>query len=82
MTQGEANMSTTGIAKRITEPSPRRQSVFLGLYYLLTLVTGVFLVFFHGRLAFALDLVASALYISVTILLYEFSRTRRSRKTR
>jgi hypothetical protein len=63
-------MSTAEITKRITEASPRVRSRFIGIYYLLTIVTGVFVLFFHGRLAFAADLVVGILYLAVTAFLY------------
>lgn len=63
-------MSTAEITKRITEASPRMRSRFVGIYYLLTIVTGVFVLFFHGRLAFAADIVVGILYLAVTAFLY------------
>jgi hypothetical protein len=63
-------MSTAEIAKRITQASPRVRSRFIGIYYLLTIVTGIFVLYFHGRLAFAADLVVGILYLAVTAFLY------------
>jgi hypothetical protein len=67
-------MSTAEIRKRIAEPSPRLRSQFVGGYYLLTIVLGAFVLLFHGRLAFAADLIASVLYIASTIFLHELSK--------
>jgi divalent metal cation (Fe/Co/Zn/Cd) transporter len=69
-------MSTSEITKRITESSRRHQAAFVGFYYLLTILTGAFLLFFRGSLALAADLIASALYIAMTVLLYELFRPR------
>ena len=63
-------MSTAEIAKRITEASPQVRSRFIGIYYLLTIVTGVFVLFFRGRMAFTADLIVGILYLVVTAFLY------------
>ena len=42
------------------------QKTLIGAYYMLTILTGAFILFFHGRLALAADLVASAVYLAVT----------------
>jgi hypothetical protein len=66
-------MSTAQVTKRITEAPPRLRDKFIGAYYLLTVVTGVFVLFFHGRLAFAADLGAGAFYLIVTAFFYRMS---------
>jgi len=66
-------MSSTQISKRISETSPRIGSKFIGAYYLLTISTGTFVLFFHGRLALEVDLVVGVLYLVVTVLLYGLS---------
>jgi len=43
-------------------------------YYLLTILTGAFVLFFHGQLAFAADLVVSVVYIGITALFYVLSK--------
>lgn len=73
-------MSTIEILKRIGKSSPRVASKFVGLYYLLTILTGAFVLFFHGRFAFAADLLAGIFYLVVTAFLYGFSASTRSRK--
>jgi len=67
-------MSTAETTKRLAAPRLRNR-VVLG-YYLLSIATGAFLLFAHGRLAFAADLVAALLYLTVTALLYGFSGPR------
>jgi hypothetical protein len=66
-------MSTVQISKQISGTSPRVGSKFIGAYYLLTISTGAFVLFFHGRLAFAVDLVVGVSYLAVTALLYVLS---------
>lgn len=68
-------MSTAEITKRITHGSPRGQDFLIGFYYLLTVLTGIFVLFFHGRLAFAVDLSVSAFYIAVTALVHGLKGT-------
>jgi hypothetical protein len=69
----ENNMSSAQISKRISGTSPRVGSKFIGAYYLLTISTGAFLLFFQGRLALEADLVVGVLYLVVTALLYGLS---------
>jgi hypothetical protein len=71
--EGEPNMSTAQISKRISGTSPRVGSKFIGAYYLLTISTGAFVLFFHGRLALEVDMVVGILYLAVTALLYGLS---------
>jgi hypothetical protein len=71
--EGELNMSTAQISKRISGTSPRVGSKFIGAYYLLTISTGAFVLFFHGRRALEVDLVIGVLYLAVTALLYGLS---------
>jgi len=67
-------MSNAEMMERITKTAPRFRARFVVSYYLLTILTGSFLLFFHGRLAFAADLVASVCYLAVTALFYELSK--------
>ena len=73
-------MSTAEITKQTAEGSPHDHAAFVGFYYLLTILTGAFVLFFRGRLAFAADLIASAFYIAVTALFYEWSKPQTKRK--
>jgi hypothetical protein len=75
-------MSTTEMMERIAEASPRLQAKLVGVYYLITILTGAFILFFHGRSAFTADIVAAVFYLAVTILLYELSRPANRRKGR
>lgn len=69
-------MPTAGIMKRIAEsPPPHRDRIVSG-YYLLTMLAGALVLFFHGRLAFAADLTATIVYVAVTILFYALSKKR------
>ena len=47
---------------------------FVAIYYAFTIALGAFVLLFHGRLAFAVDLVAAAFYVLITILFYDFSK--------
>jgi len=62
--------------KKISESPPRHNDRIVGAYYLLTILAGVLVLFFHGRLAFAADLIAIGVYIAVTILFYASSKKR------
>ena len=73
-------MSTAQIGKRISATAPRVGSKFIGAYYLLTISTGAFILFFHGRLAFEVDLVVGVLYLAVTALLYGLSASAQRNK--
>ena len=66
-------MSTAQITKRIAQSAPRVGSRFIGIYYLLTIVTGAFVLSFHGRLAFVVDLVVTVGYLAITAFLYALS---------
>jgi hypoxanthine-guanine phosphoribosyltransferase len=63
-------MSTVQVTKRISQESPRVGSKFIGAYYLLTILTGAFLLFFHGKMAIAADLAVAVFYLAVTAFLY------------
>jgi len=64
-------MSTTEIVQRIETPSSGKSVVG---YYVLTILTGAFVLFFHGRSAFVVDLVAGVFYLVVTAFLYALSK--------
>lgn len=66
-------MSTVQMTKRIAERTPRVRSRFIGSYYLLTILTGAFVVSFHGRLAFVVDVAVAVAYLAITALLYASS---------
>lgn len=52
----------------------RHRSKFVGIYYLLTIFMGTFVLFFHGRQAFAADLVATTFFLALTAFFYGLSR--------
>ena len=60
--------------KRIAEASQRFKSGTTAVFYLLTMALGGLVLSVHGRLALAVDLIATACYIAVTALFYELSR--------
>lgn len=66
-------MSTVEVTRNISKSSPRIASKFIGVYYLLTILTGTFVLLFHGQLAFAADLVVGIAYLVVTAFLYGLS---------
>lgn len=65
-------MST--LIARIYGASPQVRAKFVGLYYLLTILTGAFILFFHGRLAFMADLLVAITYFIATAAVYELSK--------
>jgi hypothetical protein len=66
-------MSTAALTKQISDNKPRVDSRIIGAYYLLTILTGAFVLIFHGRLAFAVDLLIGIFYLVVTAFLYGLS---------
>jgi len=66
--------------KQIADGLPRHRAKFVIAYYLLTILTGVFVLSFHGRLAFAADLIATVFYIAMTALFYDLSKPAKRRK--
>ena len=60
----------TLIAQKSTSPIGR----FVAVYYVLTIALGVFVLLFHGRVAFAVDLIAVVFYPAMTALFYDFSK--------
>ena len=68
-------MNTTKL-EPIAAAESRSCTKLVAIYYLLTILTGAFLLLFHGKAAFATDLIASVCYIAVTAVFYEFSQAR------
>lgn len=65
-------MST--LIARISGASPQLRVKFVGLYYLLTILTGAFILLFRGRLAFMADVLVAIAYFIATAALYELSK--------
>jgi hypothetical protein len=57
----------------MTSASPRLRARFVGAYYLLTIATGAFILFFQGRMAFMADLLVGISYLAATAFLYGWS---------
>lgn len=68
-------MTTAVFTKWLAETSPRQRNKVVAVYYLLTILTGVFVLFFHGHLALAADLVVAGFYLAVTALFYGLSKS-------
>jgi hypothetical protein len=68
-------MGSVSTMKRIAEASPRFSARITAAFYLLTILLGGLVLFVHGKLALAIDLIATACYIAVTALFYDLSRT-------
>jgi hypothetical protein len=66
-------MNTAEI-KRIVEASPRFKARIVGVFYLVTILTGGIVLFVHGRLGLIVDLIAAACYVAVTALFYHVSQ--------
>ena len=66
-------MNTTEL-KRVAEAKSRHRTKLVAIYYLLTILTGAFLLFFHRKDGFATDLIASVCYIGVTVVFYELCK--------
>ena len=67
-------MSTAEMIERIAQAPPRLRNKFVGVYYLLTILTGVFILSFHGKSAFVADLIVALFYLAVTALFHDLSR--------
>jgi len=67
-------MRNTNIIDRIAEATPRLRTKFVAGYYLFTILTSVFIIFFHGSVPFVVDLVAGGFYLLATAVLYDLSQ--------
>lgn len=67
-------MNTTLTTKTVTEAQSRLKSRMVGIFYLLTFLTGGFFFFLGGRLGFVINLAASVSYIAATVLFYTLSK--------
>ncbi len=64
----------TAEMKRIVEASPRFKARIVGVFYLVTILTGGIVLFVHGSLGLIVDFIAAACYIAVTALFYHLSQ--------
>lgn len=67
-------MNTVEIRERIAEPSSRFKARITAVFYLVTIVAGLVVLFAHGRMVLVFDLIASLCYVAMTALFYELSR--------
>ena len=67
-------MSTTFTTKPLPQEPNGFKSELVGIFYLLTFLTGGFFLLVGGRLGFVIELIAAMLYISVTVLFYGLSK--------
>jgi hypothetical protein len=72
--EGEITMNRVMTNGRIVETSPRFQAGVASCYYLLTILTGVIVLFIGSRLNFFVDVIATALYVAVTALFYALTK--------
>jgi hypothetical protein len=56
------------------ESAARYRGRFVALYYLLTILMGAFVLFFHGRVALTADIIATVFYLAATALFYDLSK--------
>lgn len=66
-------MNAHEITRAMTPEPSRLRARFVGAYYLFTVATGAFILFFHGRMAFIADLLVAVVYLAVTAFLYGWS---------
>ncbi len=64
-------MNRVEMKNRIAEGSPRLKAAMTGVFYLFTIIAAGIVLFVHGRLTFAVDLIAALCYLAVTALFYD-----------
>jgi hypothetical protein len=67
-------MNKTEMNGRNAEVSPRFQARITGVFYLVTIVTGLVILFAHGRLGLAFDVITSVCYVAMAAVFYTLSR--------
>ncbi len=72
-------MGTAALSKQISEAKSGVGSRSIGAYYLVTILTGAFVLLFHGRFAFAADVFVGIVYLTVTAFLYGLSASKTKR---
>jgi hypothetical protein len=58
----------------IARTATSQASKLVSVYYVVTIALGAFVLFFHGRLAFAADLIAVVFYLAMTAAFYDSSK--------
>lgn len=56
------------------EVTTRYRGRLVALYYLLTILMGAFILFFHGRVALTADIIATVFYLAATVVFYDLSK--------
>jgi len=74
-------MTSHEITRAITTEPSRHRARFVGAYYLLTIATGTFILFFQGRMAFLADLLVGISYLAATAFLYGWSASANRRNS-
>lgn len=69
-------MTSYEITRATRTDASRLRARFVGGYYLLTIATGAFILFFQGRMAFLADLLVGISYLAATAFLYGWSASR------
>jgi hypothetical protein len=67
-------MNTVEMKEQTAEASPRFKARITVVFYLVTILTGLIVLFAHSRLGLVVGLIASVFYLAVTVLFYELSR--------
>jgi hypothetical protein len=67
-------MNPAVMKERTAEASSALEATIACVYYLLTIVMGVVILYFGGRLGFVVDVIASAFYLAVTALFYALTK--------
>ncbi len=67
-------MRTSLATKQIRDASSGHKTGMVGIFYLLTFLTGGFFLLVGNRLGFAVDLTAGMFYIAAAVLFYAISK--------
>ena len=67
-------MSTPQLIRRIAQVSPRFKARIAVAFYLLTILTAAIVFFLGSKLGLAVDVIATAFYIVVTVLFYVLTK--------
>ena len=68
-------MNTSLATKQIRGASSGHKSGMVGIFYLLTFLTGGFFLLVGNSFGFVVDVVAAMFYIAVTVLFYSVSKS-------